>query len=44
MLNKLSSSVIRKTAWFEQFEHVFLFHLVQVIHQEVIIKQLYINL
>ncbi|CAF5138795.1 unnamed protein product, partial [Rotaria magnacalcarata] len=34
MLNKLTSSVTRKTPWFEQYEHIFLFHFVQIIHQE----------
>ncbi|CAF1214756.1 unnamed protein product [Rotaria magnacalcarata] len=38
MLNKLTSSVTRKTPWFEQYEHIFLFHFVQIIHQEVNLK------
>ena len=44
MLNKLTSSVTRKTPWFEQFEHVFLFQFIQVIDQEVNLhkKQIFI--
>lgn len=35
ILNKLTSTTTRKTPWFEQFEHIFLFEFIQVIHQEV---------
>ncbi|CAF3655986.1 unnamed protein product [Adineta steineri] len=34
MLNKLTSTRTRKTPWFEQFEHIFLFQFIQVIKQE----------
>jgi hypothetical protein len=33
--NKLTSTSTRQIPWFEQFEHVFLFEFIQVIHQEV---------
>lgn len=35
ILNKLTSTNTRKIPWFEQFEHVFLFEFIHVIHQEV---------
>lgn len=35
ILNKLTSTITRKIPWFEQFEHIFLFEFIQVIHQEV---------
>jgi hypothetical protein len=39
MLNKLTASATRKTPWFEQFEHVFLFQFIQVINQEVSLQK-----
>lgn len=33
---KLMSTTNRQVPWLEQFEHVFLFEFIQVIHQEVI--------
>jgi hypothetical protein len=35
IVNKLTSSSTRRTPWFEQFEHVFLFQFIYVINQEV---------
>ena len=35
MLNKFTSTNARRVAWFEHFEHVFIFELIQVINQEV---------
>jgi hypothetical protein len=35
ILKKLTSTITRKTPWFEQYEHVFLFEFIYVIHQEV---------
>lgn len=34
-LNKLTSTNTRKASWFEQFEHVFIFEFIQIIHCEV---------
>lgn len=33
--NKFMSNTTRQIPWFEQFEHVFLFEFIQIIHQEV---------
>lgn len=35
VLNKFTGSTIKRRGWFEHFEHVFLFELVQVLYQEV---------
>jgi len=35
ILNKLTSTNTRKVPWFEQFEHVFIFEFIQIIHCEV---------
>jgi hypothetical protein len=42
ILHKFASSTSRITPWFEQFEHVFLFQFIQVIHQEVNLKENYL--
>lgn len=37
IFNKFIST--RKIPWFEQFEHIFLFEFIQIIHQEVKINE-----
>jgi hypothetical protein len=44
ILNKLTSTITRKIPWFEQYEHVFLFEFIQVIHQEVNFRLKYVFL